>query len=489
MARKRSWGLILIAAIWAVLCLVLGWFILQPAKAPDAITALVKELSGGVDFVRGAAERIAAYTGLQLEPKDEVYTAGDGRVRLDLSDGTITRLGPNTLFVMGSTDRKGDGLIYRVTLYMGEIWIILKGGGMEVATPYGLASVQGSFMHVKIGREVEETVVTCLEGSCTVGNEEGQVDLVAGLGARMTNLKASPEVRRMSPEEVQEWLETIPEALDMLPQLSATLEALPAELPTARAGVRDWCPGAPGWVSINAQAGDTLASLAQPLGVNPAELAHANCIDPNAELKPGAMLFAPFDPNGPIPTNRVTTTAAATLPPAPSATAALTLTSPQPDLPPSSQSSQPTLPFTLTQNIFSGCDWVTEIPVAECTALETLYTSAKGPGKLESAGWGITNTPCGWAGVVNCSSGHVTSINLNNYLLSGSIPAELGNLIRLQQLDLSGNPLSGPMPDSLQNLTELQDFSYPASVCVPNTPEFTTWIDAVANHSAYTLCP
>ena len=46
-------------------------------------------------------------------------------------------------------------------------------------------------------------------------------------------------------------------------------------------------------------------------------------------------------------------------------------------------------------------------------------------------------------------------------LLSGEIPAELGNLAHLTQMALSGNELSGAIPSELSNLSNLEGLSLP----------------------------
>ena len=52
--------------------------------------------------------------------------------------------------------------------------------------------------------------------------------------------------------------------------------------------------------------------------------------------------------------------------------------------------------------------------------------------------WKETDAPCTWSGVT-CAGGHVTELDLSWYDLSGSIPAELGNLTNLNNLNLYGN--------------------------------------------------
>ena len=127
---------------------------------------------------RGVFE--AATTDFFLEVNDQVLTGEDGRARIDISDGTIIRLSPLSNFVLTAMEDTEQGTLTRLELNIGRLWIILKGGVVEVDTPSGLASVRGSYLHVWVDPLTGETNVTCLEGECTLGNEGGIVSLVAG---------------------------------------------------------------------------------------------------------------------------------------------------------------------------------------------------------------------------------------------------------------------------------------------------------------------
>ncbi|MFC1661569.1 putative Ig domain-containing protein, partial [Gemmatimonadota bacterium] len=101
------------------------------------------------------------------------------------------------------------------------------------------------------------------------------------------------------------------------------------------------------------------------------------------------------------------------------------------------------------------CATQTEIPLAECQALVTLYGATNGPSWTSSTGWLATPTPCSWYGVT-CTGGSVTNLDLYENGLVGTIPAALGNLSNLQGLHLPKNQLSGSIPSELGNLSNLQ---------------------------------
>lgn len=102
-----------------------------------------------------------------------------------------------------------------------------------------------------------------------------------------------------------------------------------------------------------------------------------------------------------------------------------------------------------------NCAGVTEIPLAECQALEALYTSTNGAQWYDRAGWISTNTPCSWYGVT-CQAGRVSELDLSDNNLAGPLPAQLANLARLRTLALARNDLTGSAPAWLGSLAQLQ---------------------------------
>ena len=97
-------------------------------------------------------------------------------------------------------------------------------------------------------------------------------------------------------------------------------------------------------------------------------------------------------------------------------------------------------------------------------ALVALYNATDGPNWNDNTNW-LTDAPLGdWAGVsanTITMNGRVvgecvTQLWLNGNRLKGELPAELGSLLSLAELDLSNNQLSGEIPAELGGLPSLR---------------------------------
>ena len=89
-------------------------------------------------------------------------------------------------------------------------------------------------------------------------------------------------------------------------------------------------------------------------------------------------------------------------------------------------------------------------------ALEALYDATGGATWTDNTNWKTTEPLSEWHGVTTDSDGRVTELILTNNQLTGTIPAELGDLTNLLQLRLDGNQLTGTIPAELGDLTSLQ---------------------------------
>ena len=90
--------------------------------------------------------------------------------------------------------------------------------------------------------------------------------------------------------------------------------------------------------------------------------------------------------------------------------------------------------------------------VSDCAALLASKDTLEGTeGYLN---WSADVRISGWRGVT-IESDRISRLELDEHLLNGRIPAELGNLANLTNLDLSDNQLTGAIPVELANLANL----------------------------------
>lgn len=91
----------------------------------------------------------------------------------------------------------------------------------------------------------------------------------------------------------------------------------------------------------------------------------------------------------------------------------------------------------------------------ERATLVALYNNTDGGNWTNNTGWLLSDDHCSWFGVGCLGGESVTGVGLSQNNLTGSIPAELGNLTLLVVLNLDRNNLTGSIPAELGNLTLL----------------------------------
>jgi len=98
-----------------------------------------------------------------------------------------------------------------------------------------------------------------------------------------------------------------------------------------------------------------------------------------------------------------------------------------------------------------------QVNIQDSLALVDLYNATTGKGWAFDVNW-LTKEPVGnWYGVQADPTGtRVIAIDLQDNILSGSIPASIGNLTALLALNLSNNNLTGTIPGSIGSLNNLQ---------------------------------
>ena len=87
--------------------------------------------------------------------------------------------------------------------------------------------------------------------------------------------------------------------------------------------------------------------------------------------------------------------------------------------------------------------------------LVALYEATNGENWKNKANW-LSDQPLNaWHGVDTNADGRVIRLDLRGNELSGGLPAELGNLTHLQELNFYNNGLSGVLPSVVGQPDEL----------------------------------
>ena len=193
-------------------------------KAPPAArSASFNEVQNAVEARASASESFApAIPGQTLAVGGEVRTGEDGRARLDLlPDGTVVRLAPNSAFTLAALEGNGSAPTSKIKLAVGKVWILLKGGSLEVQAPSGVASVRGSLLSVSFDPQTKTLTATCREGHCSLSDDDESIELTAGQAVDSFDGDIADEPRDMTDEELQEWEDEVPESdgfLDETPE-------------------------------------------------------------------------------------------------------------------------------------------------------------------------------------------------------------------------------------------------------------------------------
>jgi len=178
-----------------------------------------------------------ANEGSQIETSGAVKTGSDSRVRVDISDGTLIRLGADTLFTLLELSPSINDPITRFKLEAGKVWIevtsALGGGLFEIETPSGVSAVRGSLMSVEYDPVTGELTVTCLEGQCRVTDPQGNsTDLTDGEQSEIAGFGQTPSpAHPIEPAALAEWSQEFPEAQSIVEVIQAATPTNSASQP------------------------------------------------------------------------------------------------------------------------------------------------------------------------------------------------------------------------------------------------------------------
>ncbi len=262
---KSPYLVVTVLVLAALACDVtaLGGTTSTPTPTPLPRSAAVSEISNEVEARLDAeADWAAASEGEQIATGGSVRTGDEARARVDLSDGAIMRLAPNSEFALVTLSPEPADPVTKFTLAAGKLWVAvtqtLGQGSFEIETPQGTATVRGSLMSVSFLSVSGQMIVSCLEGLCRLTGQSGKfTDLQTAQQSEIPGAGQDPTpAQRIDPVQLADWAREFPEAALLAaittpgppptntptptPTPTATFTPSPTPTATPLAGVGRW---------------------------------------------------------------------------------------------------------------------------------------------------------------------------------------------------------------------------------------------------------
>ena len=221
MTKRLRILIIVLLSIGAVLLIGVAMVAFLPSSVSGIdLSAKLSELVGVVEVRNSAQDKFNQVNdGYILKAVEQLQTKEESRARLDLSTGSIIRLGQRTIFSLDTPTAGSDGLLSRIELQAGRVWVVLNGGSIDVNTPGGLASVRGSYMSVWVETPSNRITVCCLEGYCTFRNLAGIIKMTAGQKIVSSDPNILPTIEEMDQTDFQTWINNSPESIPVVTQV------------------------------------------------------------------------------------------------------------------------------------------------------------------------------------------------------------------------------------------------------------------------------
>jgi hypothetical protein len=168
-------------------------------------------------------ESVLANVGMVISVGQTVQTGENSRAKLNLNpEGTIVRIAPNSSFTLSQINEENGAPKTSLKLLFGKVFVLLKGGSLDVETPSGVASVRGSLLSVRYNPETNRVRASCLEGICSLQNEAGdEIEFTQNQSVFIDEDGNLSEIEEIDRDEIEEWLEfsELEDFLDELPDL------------------------------------------------------------------------------------------------------------------------------------------------------------------------------------------------------------------------------------------------------------------------------
>lgn len=171
-----------------------------------------------------------------------VRTGEESRVRIDISDGTIVRIAPNTEFTLLELSPAATDPVTRLQLEAGKVFVwvtqALGLGTFEIDTPSGVATVRGSLMSAEYDEVTGRFLITCLEGECRLAVGDVFTDLTEGEQTEVTTPGDGPVAARLMDEtQLDDWAENFPGLERIIERVRERLQREATPTPPGGVGV------------------------------------------------------------------------------------------------------------------------------------------------------------------------------------------------------------------------------------------------------------
>ena len=178
----------------------------QPGKA--AQQAILSKVEGQVTLTENSSPQPAP-ADTTLCVGSALQTGSDGQARVILRpEGTVLNVSSNSRLRLKEISVNPDGKTnLRLQLDSGQIWILPRNGTQTtVKTDAATAISLGSPMGVSFQPETRTARASCLQGICSLQNEQGEIVLTASMMATFEHGELPYSYEQMSGDLLQKWV-------------------------------------------------------------------------------------------------------------------------------------------------------------------------------------------------------------------------------------------------------------------------------------------
>jgi LysM repeat protein len=198
-------------------------------------TAKITQIKGTVETrTSSQANWAPAAQDQLLDEGSEIRTASRSNALIELTEGSHIYLDEFTEFTLTLLNPFMDSQLTTLDLKDGQVWVLLKGGALDVVTPFGTASARNAYLSVELQAQSRVLNVSCLQGVCGFGS------VLIPSGYKLLNAADNQSPEQMQMADYGMWGVAVPEATQLaflateaIAQGSATIPAVASPIPSA----------------------------------------------------------------------------------------------------------------------------------------------------------------------------------------------------------------------------------------------------------------